>query len=213
MMPGVAQSDSAARPGLPWLTLLGAIVLVGMHAWSIATQSLLGWALDAGRAEQLWRGLTAHWVHTDASHLLWNLAAWTMVGAVVERTSRRLLLAALIVGMFAVIVWFFVFADTPYYVGLSGALNALLVVALASVAQRAARVQDRLLMGCIVLVALGYLAKLVFEATTAVRLVSVGVWDSAPGAHLAGAVAGCIVVSGRYLRAARTHPNVYRAAT
>ncbi len=78
-----------------------------------------------------WNLISGHWVHADLSHLSWNLAALLILGGIMERHSKRLLLASLAAGMIGVnILLLSPLAGIQYYCGLSGVLNALLGVVL-----------------------------------------------------------------------------------
>ena len=92
------------------------------------------WLADTGFA-QTWRMLTAHFVHSDFEHLLWNLAAFMVLGTVIERHSTRDLLYGLIVGVVAVNVYLSSVYQLTAYAGLSGVLNTLLVIALFKLCQ------------------------------------------------------------------------------
>jgi len=158
--------------------------------------------LDAQQPTQIWRWFSAHWLHTDTNHLVWNLGALFLLGSIVEQRSRHLLLATLITGMLSVSAWFLWQSGSTYYCGWSGALNSLLLVALGSLywskdkppVAGATPNQRRLNNGILWLIALGALLKNLVEAASGIALVSSTTWQSAPGAHLAGWTAGLLLL-------------------
>ncbi len=79
-----------------------------------------------------WLGLvTGHWMHADFQHLVWNVAALAILGAIIEARSRTLLLWSMVIGMFSIdLLLLSPFSDLQRYCGLSGLLNTLLGVAL-----------------------------------------------------------------------------------
>jgi rhomboid family GlyGly-CTERM serine protease len=173
---------------LPWLT----IALVGSVA---ALYAALGpapeaWVYDraAVAGGEWWRLLSAHWLHGDDGHLGWNLAALALLGAIVERHSRGLLLAGLLSGSLGVdaMLWFDSHGLT-HYCGLSGVLNALLPLALAKFWRPDRR-------GAVLLVGGLSLGKILFEMASGNALFTATSWVSVPKAHLAGWLAGLLLV-------------------
>ena len=191
---------------LPWFTsgLIAATLIASWVAPLDATLSAnapgaLFWQGALAASEDVFstRGLTAHFLHTDSAHLLWNLLGLVVLCLVLERVSRKLLLSALVAGMVGVTLWFHLIADSAYYVGWSGVLNSLLVCALWALYlpagadyPAATRWLNNLVLGAIAAIAL---AKHGWELATDTALVTHTLWPSAPGAHLAGICAGCVV--------------------
>ena len=151
-------------------------------------------ALDSEAPGEVWRWASGHLLHTSPTHLLWNLLALAVLGALVEHHSRRLLLASLAAGAGTVSLWFFVQNGFTYYVGWSGVLNTLLVTALFSqyappdgdVEAPDRRAHNTLLGG----IAVAALLKNIAEFESGMSLTAVGPWPAAPGAHLAGFAGG-----------------------
>lgn len=86
-------------------------------------------AIDSG---QWWRLLSAHWVHLSAIHALGNSLGLLLCGYIGGEVFNRT--ATLIYLLFAMLftgcgLWL-IAPDLHYYVGLSGCLHGLLVVAL-----------------------------------------------------------------------------------
>ncbi len=183
-------SPNASR--WPWFTVSlagaavathGLLVLAGGHDWA--------W-LDSARPLEVWRFLTAHWVHVDTEHLAWNVAALLLIGSWIEAHSRATLAKGLAFGTVGVSVWFYMASPTPLYCGLSGVLNTLVIMALALTGRTAWKEGDRYCGWVTTLVAAGVLGKVGIELTTSYRWVSAGIWPSAPGAHAMGLVVGLL---------------------
>ena len=51
---------------------------------------------------EIWRFFTAHVVHSDLQHLIWNLCALAILSLLIERESRLLLLISLLIGMLTI---------------------------------------------------------------------------------------------------------------
>jgi len=152
-------------------------------------------ALDQEQATQVWRAISAHWVHIDRVHLGWNLLGLGVLGSLLELERPNLLWVSLLAGSAVVAVWFLVAGPTRYYVGLSGVLNTLLVLVLWSQWQGAASQSgvNWLQRALVLLIACAVLARLLLESVSSVRLT--GVENSAPLAHVAGAIAGVLLLA------------------
>ena len=146
------------------------------------------WLADTGLT-QTWRMLTAHFVHSDFEHLAWNLIAFMVLGAVIERHSKQDLLYGLIVGIVAVNVYLGSVYQLTAYAGLSGVLNTLLVVALFRLCQipsyRAAAMWTMVLS----------MLKIVIELYSGHSVFSSISWQAVPQAHLVGWITGAAFVS------------------
>ena len=112
-----------------YLFLLATIVLL-MLAEPVSSQWLMfdRSAIDDG---QLWRVLTAHFVHLSPMHLLGNAMGVILLGYVAGRSLSRALGVTLLVWCLLVVgLGLYVFADyLERYVGLSGVLHGLILVA------------------------------------------------------------------------------------
>ena len=157
--------------------------------------------LDQQHLAEPWRVVTAHWIHIDSRHLLWNLLALLALGSLIELQTDFSLLAAFGVGSIAVSLWFFVFSQPLWYAGLSGVLNTLFVLVLYTFWQQRSifEASSRLSFILLALVSVGYLLKLAVELAVQTSIFGTagdsgqGQWASAPGAHLAGALAGAVL--------------------
>jgi rhomboid family GlyGly-CTERM serine protease len=91
-----------------------------------AGREALRWQRELLVAEP-WRLLTAHVVHLDVPHLLFNYAGlavlWALVGSTLPARTWSLLLVAGALAISAGLLW----TDVHWYVGLSGVLFTLLV--------------------------------------------------------------------------------------
>jgi rhomboid family GlyGly-CTERM serine protease len=119
-----------ANRRFPILTLGFLLITAGLH-WFLQDKSLFYFSARDIVAGEIWRVVTGHFMHADMEHLLWNCLGLAVLGTLIEIRSRRLLWAALVAGMVCVsILLLSPFSQLEYYCGLSGVLNALLLVAL-----------------------------------------------------------------------------------
>ena len=197
------ESDGT-RVRLPVLS--AALVAVATWLWFAfgAAPEALVFDRAAVAGGEWWRIATGHWVHSDASHAALNIAALALIAPIVETASRRLLLAALLVGTVAVsagVVWGL--PEIDRYCGLSGVLNALFVAALGVMWRRHRH-------PILIAIGGGLLVKLALELTSGASLVVATEWPSVPAAHLAGVLGGVLLLGlvslGRY--AAPSTPRV-----
>lgn len=202
----LATVQAVNRYRLPWLTLsvLGLCCLLAVaaplgDASAAAPTDSLFWALVLSSEDPpaSWRWLSAHLLHTGPSHLSWNALALLILGCLIERSpgGREQLLAGTLAGASAVTIWFYGFAESRYYCGLSGLLNTLFVLALAT-ADRAAPKQGnrQTLRPLLIALLIGAFARAAYELWQGAPLLPRQEWPSAPGAHLAGLLAGVLLV-------------------
>lgn len=167
---------------LPWLTLAGLALAVGLWLLAGPAPGALVYDRAALAQGEGWRWLTGHLVHSDAGHALWDIAALGLIGLMLEGHGRRHLALAALAGLLAVdaALWWCL-PEIGRYCGLSGLLNALFVVALADLWHRHPLVP---------LVALGLILKLAVELATRQSLLLDMAWPSLPEAHVAGCIGG-----------------------
>jgi rhomboid family GlyGly-CTERM serine protease len=135
--------------------------------------------------------VSGHWIHADGGHLAWNVAALSILAAVIERHSRRLLLHSLAVGTACVdLLLLSPLSAIQRYCGLSGLLNTLLGVAL-YLCWRETRSAMVPLMGA------ACLAKIALESLTGHSLFTDISWPPFPAAHLAGMAGAALVLACR----------------
>jgi len=187
---------------LPWLTLLlsGLAMTLYLIAGPAADSLVYDRAAIAGG--EWWRLVSGHWVHSDSGHLVWNLAAFGLLGSLVETQRRRLLIVGLLVGTIAVdaLLWLGL-PGMARYCGLSGVLNTLLVLALLSAWQGPQR-------GLTLTLGAGSLLKIVVEALNGQAILTQTAWPSVPLAHLAGWLAGLMLIGFQWLLATRSHQGL-----
>ena len=136
-----------------------------------------------------WPWLTAHFLHTDPAHVGWNLFAFVCLGWLGEPNQRLRYALSIVAGIVAVDFWFAWSNDgLRYYCGLSGALNTVLLATLYGLR---GSIAPRWLVAFAVLVAL----KIGWEWHSGVALITHTQWPPAVGAHIAGYVAGVLLVA------------------
>jgi membrane associated rhomboid family serine protease len=168
---------------VPWITL--ALIVVAIAIGFVTPEPSAGFdllVLDHAQP-RAWPWLSAHFLHTDAAHLGWNVFALGCLGVLGERENPVRFVAAIVAGIAAVDVWFaWIDTDLRFYCGLSGVLNTVLLIVLYALR---GRIATRFLVGAAVLVAL----KVGWEWHSGVALFTQSRWPSAVGAHVAGFVA------------------------
>ncbi|WP_317933089.1 rhomboid family intramembrane serine protease [Halioxenophilus sp. WMMB6] len=135
--------------------------------------------------------LTGNLSHSDGNHLFWNLAALLLLGFFIEQESRWLMLCALLVGFVAIDIWFFIQTRFQQYVGLSGALNTILVCALYTLRKPGHWLRGNEILWLVLLLAF---AKNGYEYATHSALFSNTRWPTTPSFHIVGMLAGCGLV-------------------
>lgn len=170
----------------PIVTLTISVICTTLYAILGAMPEALLWHAD--ESQRTWQWLSAHFVHISFEHLAWNLGALIVLGSIIEQTSHKVAGAALLVGIVGVNFYLAIFYNLEAYAGLSGTLNALLFTALYFTYQ----LRDYKLASVITL--LLSIGKITFEQFYHVSLFSNLPWPSVPQAHLAGLLAGGILV-------------------
>jgi len=194
-VPATASDGVAGRGGiaLPWLAAAVLALVAALPA--LFGHAPVALVLDrAGLVAGAWLPLiTAHFVHADAGHLLWNLVPATLLLGIAEAgrlVSRRRLLSAAVLSMLAVDLWFMSgFGGFDRYCGLSG----ILVGIYSAVGVTVWRCQGSWLMPVLLSGAgLKTAWELLSGASFTGALDTAGGWLAAPHAHLAGLLAGCL---------------------
>ncbi len=132
---------------IPWITLLFATVALLVFAAGPAAFEGLVWRADWARSGQFWRVLTGHFAHTSGSHLLWDLGAFVVLGAYVERQGGRALLVLLGATMLLTEVALRLSGRFELYCGLSGLDMALFASAAFQLLRKGRLEKDGLLKG------------------------------------------------------------------
>lgn len=169
---------------MPWISLIAALLMVGVFVgWGPAADALV---YDRTAIEQgeHWRWISAHLTHTDTEHLAWNLAGLLLIGWLFEPAGRRRLVLSTLVGMILINVHLAVASPLERYCGLSGALNATLVSGALATGKRR---RDRVFACLVVCMCL---LKILVEGATQTALFSDTAWPPVPAAHFAGWLGG-----------------------
>ena len=174
---------------LPFAALaLGAIIVAVAFAAPYSSPAFDALVLDRADAKP-WAWLTAHLLHTDASHVGWNVFALVCLGTLAEPIDRTRFVVSIVVGIAAVDVWFVAFDPSlRFYCGLSGALNTVLLATLYALR---GTIATPWLIGVAAIAA----AKVGWEWHSGVAFLTHTRWPSAVGAHVAGFAAGIVLDS------------------
>lgn len=183
------EQDGRAGASRPWpiVTALIAALVLALAAWPGAAAAL---EFRADALAQCWRWLGGHLVHWSSEHLAWDLAAFVVLGAAVERGGRRrLLLVVLLAALAASAAVAVGRPDLTVYRGLSGVDTALLAVVVVD-AIRAGRGAAA---GWVTAAALA--AKLLVEMTGSAVFVDAAAagFVPVPLAHFVGAMVGALM--------------------
>lgn len=115
---------------LPLLVIVIGAVLVALGQ---GAGSLLQYQRDEILAGQLWRLLSAHFVHLGWGHFALNASGLTLIWALFHQYLKpwQWLLVIFMLALFVSLGLLVFSVDVQWYVGLSGVLHGLLVVGLA----------------------------------------------------------------------------------
>ena len=171
---------------IPFITLgLAGLCLFIAALFGDAPQSLI-YVRQGVLGGELWRLQSAHFSHTDASHLAWNSAALLMIGSLLEQRIGKAIAGVYAVGVLSVNVYLLSTPDLAAYCGLSGVLNTLLIAFLATL------IQDKTTRWIGVVSVLLALAKILIEMHLSQALFTQPAWPSVPLAHLYGFMGGVL---------------------
>ena len=117
---GPRLQEDAALKRLPLWTLAALALAFAVYAFDGAAEALV-YDRRAIASGELWRLLTAHWVHLSPAHLLYNALGLAIAGTLLE-TQRHRLYPALLLAAPAVIgiALYCLDPDLARYGGLSG---------------------------------------------------------------------------------------------
>jgi len=173
---------------IPFITLSISAIICALFATYGSAPVFLTWFTSEGVTQPL-KLLSAHFVHSDLEHLIWNVSAFILLGSIVEQHSKRCLLLALSFGIVCVNIFLLTLFKLNAYVGLSGVLNTILIVALFHLCQkpvyRAAAIWTMVLS----------MLKIMFELHSSTSLFTSISWAAVPQAHLAGWLGGVAFVT------------------
>jgi len=184
---------------IPWFTLGFSALAVVVHFVPTLT---FGWQFDRAAVAhgQVWRFFTAHLTHFGSDHLRWDLIAFAVLGAMVERLSRSAFLVTL--ALSSALITLGVWLAQPQftlYRGLSGIASALFGFVIADLLAEGWRARHGFSLAVGGLALTGFAAKCVFELATGdtVFVDAASAFAPVPLAHLIGLVAGiCMAGTG-----------------
>jgi rhomboid family GlyGly-CTERM serine protease len=153
-----------------------------------SVQSLFYFDRHAVAAGSYYQLVSGHFIHGDINHWLWNSLALLVLGTIIEVKSKRLLLVTLLIGIASVDALLLSSLSTiNYYCGLSGILNTLLVTVFWIAWQE---YQSK----WVIVSALLCAGKIALEMSLNNSLLTHIQWPPYPAAHLAGALAGGLLI-------------------
>lgn len=177
---------------LPWLSVC-VVALCSANYLLIPYNGapFLALALDQAAPLNPLSWLGAHLTHSDGNHLLWNMAAMAVLGYLIESYNRKLLVVSLLAGVVVLDGWFFIQGQFDRYVGLSGVLNTLLVVALYTLRRPQTVWRGNEVLWLVLLLAT---VKSIYELLHGGALFSNTRWLTTPSFHFVGIAVGVVVV-------------------
>lgn len=188
---------------LPWFTLAGTGCMVLLFLILGAAPEALVYNRDAIAQGELWRLITGHIVHCDIEHLVWNITAFLILGSLAEQRLGWRTMGLAGASCLGVSGWLWFFnTDLTLYCGLSGALNGVLVVVLASLWSETRQ-------PIIPLITMGSAAKIVIEIMSHHSIFTDISWSSVPEAHGAGFVVGLLYLWGMQRPKQTFHPSAF----
>lgn len=204
MNPAIATKDSCPEPSVdripfPFITLFCTFVTIAIWLSPAATTFLQydGEAIGTG---QVWRLFTCQFTHFSFDHLLWDVAAFALLGGLCEIRNHSRFSHCLTISLVAIplAIWMFR-TDVSIYRGLSGIDSALFTfLAVNLIRSNSNNGKGRRgLVGIAWLALLLFVIKIGIETATAKAVfVSDATMTPLPFAHLTGAVLG-LACSGR----------------
>ena len=172
----------------PWRSLLIGGLALALYLIAGPAPELLVYDRTAIAAGEWWRLITGHWVHGDAGHALWDIAALALFGALFEGRLGRGIYWSLALGTVAIDAWlWWAMPELIRYCGLSGIINSLIA---AGLWQTWRQTRDPLILW----VGVAAVAKIGVEVAAGGALFTHTAWSSVPVVHAVGFVAGLPVV-------------------
>ena len=183
-----------AQYNFPILTLLFGLSALGI-TFSAQMTSLLQFDRTAIMQGEIWRIFTGHLTHWSLSHLFWDILVFLLLAGVIERFSRRRLLACFTLASLIISLLVFTFLpEMKLYRGLSGTDSALFMMLLVIFYRQRASGHSLLRKMPYYLLGILFIGKTVFELSTshAFFVQSSDLFVPVPLAHLGGAFVGWI---------------------
>jgi rhomboid family GlyGly-CTERM serine protease len=174
---------------LPWRTGLLVIIAAALYIFAGPAPETLVYSRTDIASGEWWRLITAHWVHSDSQHALWDVSALAILGIYSERyLGKRLFIylfsASLLISLS---IWTFL-PWLEYYCGLSGILHTLLITGMM------ANWHDQQDPVFLLIIGLATL-KTVIEVYSGIAIFSNTTWPSLPLAHLYGLIQGGFIIT------------------
>lgn len=171
---------------LPWRTITLSTLALALYLTAGPAPELLIYDRAAIAVGEWWRLITGHWVHSDASHGFWDIAALAVLGVLFESRLGGGLFRSLAMGTLMLDAWlWWAMPDLTRYCGLSGVLNTLLAAGLLHCWQET---RDPLILW----VALAAIGKIGLELMYGGALLTQTAWPSLPAAHAVGFATGAL---------------------
>jgi rhomboid family GlyGly-CTERM serine protease len=143
-----------------------------------------------------WRLVTGHLTHWNADHLLWDVLMFLLLGIMLERRQRESFLCTIAASAAAIsAVQWFCHPDIAEYRGLSGIDSALFAHAAILLCIDARRAGRTVMCGVLVLLMLGFAAKIAFEFISGTTLFvdsTAAGFVPLPSVHAVGGIVGAL---------------------
>jgi rhomboid family GlyGly-CTERM serine protease len=176
---------------------------VGLTTSFAVFAAIAGWPPLAGVLElersalpaEPWRLLTCHWTHWHLDHLCWNLAVFTVLGAMLEIRSRVRFLVCVVASALVISATLVVAQpELELYRGSSGIDSALFAAVVTATLREAIAARQWLTATWLTLAITALSAKIAFESVTGRCLfVDTTTFTPIPLVHGLGAMVGVIV--------------------
>ena len=188
------EAPSARRPSRwPLITLIIVGICMMLPRWPTA-ESILQFDRTSLFRGQIWRLLTCHLTHWSASHQFWSVGAFAVLGLLGELRDRRTFVwgciaAALACSLSLLLFW----PGIQIYRGMSGVDSALFTWLIVLNLRTRGRQRLSVSTASLVILLLGFLAKVTWEALARHSLFVSGdgtAFVSLPGVHAVGGTVG-----------------------
>jgi len=180
--------NSQGDTQLPWLAIIITAIPVFVYLVLGPAPEWLIFDRKAVLQGEVWRLVTGHWVHSDAEHALWDIAALGILSVILDKLSRVLLIISLTLGTFGVDIWiWYINESLAYYCGLSGILNTVFISVIFSLWEKT---ENSILW----IVFTGAVAKVLLEIVTGQAVFTQTAWPSVPEVHAVGLLIGIVTM-------------------
>jgi len=170
----------------PIITMIISVLMFAAYVlFGSAPEALIWFSASERQSLPLF---STHFIHNDFQHLLWNVVAFAVFGGVVETYSKRDLFFVLLTGVLAVNLYLVCGYSLDCYIGMSGVLHTVFVVALFQLSQKSAY-RSMAIWGLVI-----SMMNIVYEIYSGSSFVSPMFGHTEPQAHLVGWLMGFIYV-------------------